>query len=53
MEKLNIAAIGLGARGQGVLEGLLLGMNNVNITAVCDTYKDRTERGAETVTRMM
>ena len=52
MKKLNVAAIGLGARGHSVLEGLLLGMNNVNITAVCDTYEDRTERGAATVEKV-
>lgn len=50
MEKLNIAAIGLGARGHSVLQGLLLGMNNVNITAVCDVYEDRTEHSAAAVT---
>jgi len=52
MEKLNVAAIGLGARGHSVLQGLLLGMNNINITAVCDIYEDRTEHSAATVARV-
>lgn len=52
MKKLNVAAIGLGARGHSVLQGLLLGMNNINITAVCDIYEDRTEHSAATVARV-
>lgn len=49
MDKVKIAAIGLGARGQSILKDLLLGMNHLTVTAVCDTYADRTERGAEIV----
>lgn len=49
MEKVRIAAIGLGARGESVLEGLLLGMNNIQITAVCDVYQDRTDRAMQAV----
>ena len=49
MEKVKVAAIGLGARGYGMLEGLLLGMNNIILTAVCDIYADRTQQAADKI----
>ncbi len=49
MDKVSVAAIGLGARGYSVLSGLLLGMNNITLTAVCDLYTDRTEAAADRV----
>jgi len=49
MEKVGLAVIGLGARGQSVLDGLLLKMDNAVVNAVCDIYQDRMERGAASV----
>ncbi len=51
MEKVKVAAVGVGGRGYGILEGLLLHMDNVEITAVCDLYADRTEAAAAAVVR--
>ncbi len=51
MDKVRVAAVGLGGRGYSILEGLLLRIDNVRVTAVCDTYVDRTEAAAEAVRR--
>lgn len=54
MKQLNTvrtAAIGLGARGSSVLESLLLHMDNLTVTAVCDSYADRAEHAADAVER--
>jgi len=46
--KLNLGIIGLGNRGTDLLKGILLPMTDmdVNVTAVCDEYEDRTQRAA-------
>ncbi len=49
MEKVRVGIIGLGCRGQFILDGLLLSMDNVHVTAVCDLYEDRVEHGAASV----
>lgn len=49
MKKLNLGVIGLGARGAGLLEEILLPNDKVNVTAVCDVYQDRADAAAETV----
>ncbi len=49
--RVRTAVIGLGSRGQSILDGLLLGIDNVKVTAVCDTYADRTENGVRSVER--
>lgn len=46
MEQVRVAVIGLGCRGQFLMEALLLGMDNLRVTVVCDSYPDRTEWGA-------
>ncbi len=51
MEQVRVAAVGLGGRGYGILEGLLLHMDNVCITAVCDLYPDRTAAARAAVVR--
>ncbi len=43
-DKLNVAVVGLGARGSFLLS-LLLQMPDVNIVGVCDLYKDRMQDG--------
>ena len=51
MEKVRVAAVGLGGRGQSVLDGLLLGMDTLRVTVVCDLYEDRVACGAASVER--
>lgn len=46
MRKLKLAVIGLGSRGFYVIKNTLLNISEVEITAVCDTYKDRVEQSA-------
>ncbi len=48
-DTLRIGFIGLGGRGYGLLEVLLIPMEDVQIPAVCDKYEDRREKGAEAV----
>ncbi len=49
MEKVNVAVIGLGLRGHGILFSLLLHMDNVNVVSVCDVYEDRVTEAADRV----
>ena len=49
-ERISLGFIGLGARGGGLLEFLLLPMEDVDIPAVCDLYEDRREKAAAKVT---
>ena len=49
MDKLNLGVIGLGSRGYSVLVWLLLGMEDVNVTVVCDVYEDRARAGQRAV----
>ena len=51
MNQVRTAAIGLGCRGYSMLEALLLHMDNVKITAVCDLYEDRVTRAADATER--
>ena len=46
MDKVRFGVIGLGQRGRILTESVLCGMEDVEITAVCDTYKDRCEEVA-------
>ncbi|MGN0528619.1 MAG: Gfo/Idh/MocA family protein [Eubacterium sp.] len=49
MDKIiKAGVIGLGQRGMQLIEPMLK-MDDVEITAVCDTYEDRVENAAETV----
>ena len=52
MNQVRTAAIGLGARGYSMLHALLLHMDNVRITAVCDLYEDRLNRAADAVEKV-
>lgn len=51
-EKLRLAFVGLSGRGYGLLELVLKTMDDVEITAVCDLYEDRTEAAAALVVKM-
>lgn len=44
MENIRVGIVGLGCRGSMILEGLLLGMEGLKITRVCDTYEDRVNK---------
>lgn len=48
MEKINVAVIGLGARGSWNLK-TVLNLPQIEVTAVCDIYEDRCEQGVKTV----
>jgi predicted dehydrogenase len=46
--KVNLAVIGLGGRGRGLLKNLLA-MDDVEIKAVCDAFEDRLQMGVDIV----
>lgn len=48
-EKLNIGIIGLGGRGYGLMDGVILHMDDIEIVGVCDIYKDRAQNAADKV----
>lgn len=43
MENLKLGFVGMGQRGVGLLENVLGQFPDVDVTAVCDSYPDRTE----------
>ncbi len=48
MDNIKIGFVGLGVRGQGLLKDIVLAQGE-KVTAVCDTYADRAEKGADLV----
>lgn len=48
-DKLNIGIIGLGGRGYGLMDGVILHMDDIEIVGVCDIYKDRAQNAADKV----
>lgn len=49
METINVGIVGLGCRGKGILESILLAMKDVHVIAVCDVYEDRVQAAVEVV----
>ena len=49
MRDIRIGVIGLGARGAGLLRDVILPLKAGEVTAVCDVYLDRAERGKDEV----
>lgn len=49
MKKINVACVGLGCRGQGMLKTILKMCDNVDVLGVCDLYEDRVQKGIEMV----
>lgn len=49
MKKIKVGVIGLGCRGSSLLKNILMHMDTVEVTAVCDVYEDRVQKGAEIV----
>ncbi|MCJ8014063.1 Gfo/Idh/MocA family oxidoreductase [Paenibacillus sp. KQZ6P-2] len=47
--KIRVGMIGLGARGMGLLQGIILHMDDVEVVAVCDLYQDRCDQAAHRV----
>lgn len=47
--KVRVGMIGLGARGMGLLKGIVLHMEDVEVVAVCDLYQDRCDQAADLV----
>ncbi len=48
MDTIQIGFVGLGCRGASLLKDVVLGQGE-QVTAVCDTYLDRAEKGGELV----
>lgn len=48
MEKVKIGFVGLGQRGKGMLS-TFLGVENVDVVALCDVYQDRVEELAKII----
>ncbi len=48
MKDIKVGFIGLGGRGQGLLEQVVLAQGE-QVAAVCDVYADRAQKGAELV----
>lgn len=49
MKKFKVGIAGLGRRGANLLKDVLLGMENVEVTGVCDVYEDRTQDAAKMI----
>ena len=47
--KIKLAIIGLGGRGFSMLKNIILPIEDLEITALCDIYPDRTQAAAEKV----
>ena len=46
---VNLAFVGLGKRGLSLLNLVLVAMDDIKVTALCDVYQDRTDRAADLV----
>lgn len=49
MNRVRVGLIGIGIRGYGLLEDIILQMEDVDVTAVCDQYEDRCIKAADKV----
>ena len=47
MKKLKMAVIGLGGRGKGIAQKILMRMPEVEVVALCDEYADRVQAVAD------
>lgn len=47
MEKIKLSVVGLGCRGRSLIYDVLLGLDDVVITGICDVYQDRIEETKE------
>lgn len=49
ISNINVAVIGLGGRGHGLMCGVLFKLEGITVTAVCDLYEDRVKRSADAI----
>ena len=49
MKHIRFGVIGVSGRGHGVMRDVILKLDDVTVTAVCDLYEDRCERAVNTV----
>ncbi len=49
MKQIKVAQIGMGCRGMGLLETVILPQDGVEVAAVCDSYEDRMQQAADKV----
>ena len=49
MNKIRLGIIGLGSRGYSMLKGNFIHFDEIDFTAMCDTYEDRVTRAQEFV----
>ena len=47
MDKLNVAVVGLGGRGRGLLKTCLRFIKDIHIIALCDLQEDRVAMGVQ------
>ena len=48
-KKIRVGQIGLGGRGLGLLQNVILLQEDVEVVAVCDLYEDRMQVAAEAI----
>ncbi len=46
---INACVIGIGERGTGLLQDVLLHIKDINVVAICDQYEDRVKKGVKMV----
>lgn len=51
-ERLKVGIIGLGQRGDGLLNGVIVHMEEIDVVAVCDAYEDRAQVAADKVEKV-
>ena len=49
MKHIRFGVIGVSGRGHSVMKDVILNLDDVSVTAVCDLYQDRCERAVNTV----
>lgn len=49
MGQIKVGIIGLGNRGQSLIEDVMLYMDDIQITAICDVYEDRVNKMADVI----
>lgn len=49
MKQIKAGQVGMGGRGEWLLEDVIIANNKVTVNAVCDVYQDRVEKAQEAV----
>ena len=53
MTTVKMGVIGLGCRGSGIAQKILMCMPEVEVVALCDEYEDRIQKTAENISRQL